>query len=107
MLIMNNRLIKIIFGASVGLYMAIVCFNNLSDYDSNFQFVRMVSGMGDVFSKERNGWRSINNETLHHVMYLFIIAWEVTVTMLITIGIFKMTGRLKSSAVEFNQSKKL
>ena len=104
---MNNRVIKIIFGTSISLYMFIVCFNNITDYDSNFQFVRMVSGMGDVFSKEKTGWRSINSETLHHIMYLFIIAWELTIAILTITGIFKMIKKVKSGSVEFNQSKKL
>jgi predicted small integral membrane protein len=104
---MNNRLIKILFGASIGLYMSIVCFNNITDYDSNFQFVRMVSRMTDVFSKEKTGWRSINSDILHHIMYLFIIAWELTIAILSITGIFKMINMLKAGATEFNQSKKL
>ena len=87
--------------------MSIVCFNNVTDYDSNFQFVRMVSGMGDVFLKEKTGWRSINSETLHHIMYLFIVAWELTIVILTIAGIFKMIKKVKSGSVKFNQSKKL
>jgi len=104
---MQNRLIKILFGACIGLYMLIVCFNNITDYNSNFKFVSMVSGMGDVFSKGKTGWRSINNETLQHIMYLFIIAWELTIAILTISGIFKMIQKLKSGTVEFNQSKRL
>ena len=104
---MHNRLIKILFGACIGLYMLIVCFNNITDYNSNFKFVSMVSGMGDVFSKGKTGWRSITNETLHHIMYLFIIAWELTIAILTISGIFKMIQKLKSGTVEFNQSKRL
>jgi len=104
---MHNRLIKILFGACIGLYMLIVCFNNITDYNSNFKFVSMVSGMGDVFSKGKTGWRSITNETLHHIMYLFIIAWELTIAILTITGIFKMIQKLKSGTVEFNQSKRL
>ena len=104
---MHNRLIKILFGACIGLYMLIVCFNNITDYNSNFKFVSMASGMGDVFSKGKTGWRSITNETLHHIMYLFIIAWELTIAILTITGIFKMIQKLKSGTVEFNQSKRL
>jgi predicted small integral membrane protein len=104
---MNNRLIKILFGATIGLYMSIVCFNNITDYNSNFQFVRMVSGMSEVFSKEKTGWRSINNDTLHHIMYLCIIACELTIAILAITGTFKMIKKLNSGAAEFNQSKKL
>lgn len=104
---MNSRLIKVLFGVSIGLYMFMVCFNNITDYASNFQFVRMVTGMDDVFSKEDTGWRSINSETLHHIIYLFIIAWELTILILIIIGVFKMIKNLKAGSVKFNQSKKL
>ena len=101
------RLIKILFGASIGLYMVMICFNNITDYDSNFQFVRMVSSMADVFSKEKTGWRSVNSEILHHIIYLFIILWEIAIAILTISGTIKMTRNLKSGTLEFNQSKKL
>jgi predicted small integral membrane protein len=104
---MNNRLIKILFGLSVSLYMFMTCFNNLADYDSNFQFISMVSGMEDVYSKAKNGWRSVHSETLHHVMYLFIIACELTVAVLTLTGVFKMIKKFRSGKEEFNQSKKM
>ena len=104
---MDNRLIKILFGALTGFYMTIVCFNNITDYNSNFQFVRMVSGMSDVFSKDKTGWRAINNETLHHIIYMFIIVLELTITILTISGVLKMLQKLKSSTVEFNRAKKL
>lgn len=104
---MNTRLFKILFGAFIGLYIALVCFNNITDYDSNFQFVRMVSGMTDVFSNVRTGWRAVNSAVIHHIMYLFIIAWELTIAILIISGIFKMIRSLKANPPEFNQSKKL
>jgi predicted small integral membrane protein len=63
--------------------------------------------MGDVFSKEKTGWRSMNSEGMHHIMYLFIITWELTITILTIAGIFKMIQKLKSDAAKFNQSKKL
>ena len=104
---MNNRQIKIVFGALIAFYMAMVCFNNITDYDSNFQFVGMVSGMGDVFSKDKTGWRAIHSDTLHHIMYAFIILLELTITILTLSGTLKMLRKLNSSSVEFNQAKKL
>ncbi|HVZ24486.1 MAG TPA: DUF2165 domain-containing protein [Sediminibacterium sp.] len=104
---MSSRLIKTIFGFSVGLYMTIVCFNNLTDFDSNFQFVRMVSGMQDVFSNAHTGWRSIHSDILHRIMYLFIITIELTIACLTILGSFKMVFRLSSAPAAFQQSKKL
>src|SRR5664279_5493213 len=98
---MNNRLIKIFFGISVGLYMLMVCINNITDYDANFQFVSKVSGMEDIFSRQKNGWRAINNQTLQHIFYTFLIAWELMVTIFITMGVVRMTRKIRGDAAEF------
>ncbi len=102
---MNKRLIKIFFGVSIGLYMLLVCFNNIIDYGSNFEFVSKVSGMEDVFSHRRNGWRSINSKVLQNIFYLIIIAWEILITIFVVVGIGRMVRKLKSSAVDFEYSK--
>jgi predicted small integral membrane protein len=101
---MNNRLIKIFFGISVGLYMLMVCINNITDYDANFQFVSKVSGMDDVFSREKNGWRAINSLTLQHISYLFLIGWELMVTIFITVGVVSMLRRFKGEPADFINS---
>lgn len=104
---MNNRLIKIFFGIAVGLYMLLVCFNNIIDYDANFQFVSKVSGMDDIFSKEKNSWRSINSRVLQHIFYIFIIVWEILITVLVTVGVTRMIRKLKSDTSDFKESKKI
>lgn len=104
---MNSRIIKIGFGAVISLYMAIVCFNNSTDYDANFQFVRMVSGMSDVFSREKTGWRAIHSETLHHLMYLFLIGVEFMIALLAGRGSFALLRKVKSASGEFNAAKKI
>ncbi len=62
--------------------------------------------MEDVFSKERNGWRAINSGFMHHLMFIFIVAWEFSVAVLLWVGFFKMAGKLKAPAVEFKKGKK-
>lgn len=103
---MNSRYIKVLFSGAVGLYMLLVCFNNLFDYNSNFPFITMVAKMEDIFSKERNDWRAINSSYLHYVMFILIVAWELSVAVLLWIGFFKMTGKLKAAITEFKQAKK-
>ncbi|MBS1668613.1 MAG: DUF2165 domain-containing protein [Bacteroidetes bacterium] len=102
---MQSRRIKILFGSAIGLYMALVCFNNIFDYGSNFQFVSMVSGMEDIFSKDRNGWRSLHSHIAHHLLYIFIILWEITTAVLIISGVLRMVKTLKSDTDTFNHSK--
>jgi predicted small integral membrane protein len=104
---MNNRLIKICLGIVVGLYMLLVCFNNLTDYDTNFQFVSKVSGMEDVFSREKNGWRAITAPALQHIFYLLIIGWEILITVLVTLGVMRMLGAYRAEATAFKNSGKM
>ena len=85
---MNSRLIKILFACAVGIYMALVCLNNVMDYPSNFTFVSRVSTMGDTFSLERNGWRSVHSVFLHHVFFVVIILWEAIVALCLVVGLY-------------------
>jgi predicted small integral membrane protein len=87
--------------------MALVCFNNITDYSSNFTFVSKVSGMEDVFSRESTGWRSIQNTTIHHIMYISIILVELCITATLMACSLKMIRNYKSSAEVFQSSKKL
>src|SRR5438876_1094219 len=103
---MNSRLIKIFFSCSVGLYIALVCFNNMVGYNSNFQFISMVAKMSDTFSPAKNGWRSINNVPLHHVMFLLIISCELLVAILLLSGVFQMIKKFRADAIEFKRAKR-
>jgi len=102
---MNSRLIKILFSGAVGLYISLVCFNNIFDYSSNFTFVTMVSKMADTFSKEKNSWRSINSVFGHHLIFILIVIWELAIAFLLWIGVFRMISKLRASAIEFKQAK--
>jgi predicted small integral membrane protein len=103
---MNSRLIKILFGCAVGLYISLVCFNNIFDYNSNFPFVRMVATMEDTFSKEKNGWRSINNMFWHHALFILIIIWELSIAFFVWLGVLRMKSKLRATTIEFKQAKK-
>jgi predicted small integral membrane protein len=104
---MSNRLIRIIFGIAIGLYMLLVCINNITDYGANFQFVSKVTGMEDIFSREKNGWRAVDSRSLQNLFYLLIIAWELLITVLVVLGVVRMLRALKAEAAEFKKSGKL
>ncbi len=71
---------------SVALYFTIVVFNNLIDYNSNFQFVKHVLSMDTTFEGNNLMWRAITNTTVHHIFYWLIIAWELFVAIWCWIG---------------------
>jgi predicted small integral membrane protein len=103
---MNSRLIKILFSGAVGLYISLVCFNNIFDSESNFPFIKMVASMEDTFSKERDEWRSINNEILQEAFFALIVIWELFIAVLLWAGFFKMIKRFRATALEFKTAKK-
>ncbi|GAA4414047.1 DUF2165 family protein [Nibrella viscosa] len=102
---MNSRLIKILFSGAVGLYLSLVCLNNVVDYPSNFEFVRMVTQMTDTFSLERNGWRAIHHEGIQYALFILIIGGEFSSALLIFTGVFRMIRRFRAPANEFRQAK--
>lgn len=104
---MNNRQIRIGISLAFTFYMLLVCFNNISDYGSNFMFVSKVAGMEDVFSREQTGWRAVSNDTLHHLMYLSIIISELSIATILLLGSLKMIMNYRASAEIFQASKKL
>lgn len=76
-----------------GLLMALVAFGNISDFETNQLFVRHVLSMDTTnFGAEPGSdldpdvmWRAIDNETVQHVAYLLIIAWE-TLSAVVLLG---------------------
>jgi predicted small integral membrane protein len=84
------RLCKTALVASLALFFTLVAFGNVTDYDSNWQFVHHVLAMDTVFPDSTLRWRAITNESLQQAGYLAIIATEALVALLLWIG----TGRM-------------
>lgn len=99
-----DRILKIGLSFSASVYMFFVVFNNLFDYDSNYQFVNHIASMGEVFSKQTNAWRAIQSPVLHHIMYLLIIIWEVFVFLLLAIGTFQMLAAIRADGSTFEKA---
>ncbi len=101
---MRVRLTKIILSAVTACYVLLVCFNNTVDYDANFQFVRHVLSMDDIFSREKNGWRSLTSEWMHHAAYLLIIAVEYAIAILLVRGTWSMWRSRHAEAAVFRHA---
>ncbi|MFC6091100.1 DUF2165 domain-containing protein [Saccharothrix lopnurensis] len=67
------------------LYMALVVFGNITDYETNHAFVRHVLAMDTTFGSPNTSWRAITNPTLVTTAYVLIILWEA-VTALVLIA---------------------
>lgn len=82
----------------VGAYIALVAIGNITDYDSNEQFVRGVLGMQTTFNDPDLMWRAIENDTLQSIGYIGIIITEVIAAIVIIWGFVLMLRAFSSGA---------
>jgi predicted small integral membrane protein len=83
---MNLRLCQLSLVAACALYMALVVFNNLTDYGSNFALVQHVLMMDSTFPGNSGLWRALHSNVIHHAFYVSIILWETACTVLLALG---------------------
>jgi hypothetical protein len=102
---MNSRKQKTLIGAVLAIYMFLVCFNNLTDYNANFIFMSKVTSMEDIFSREANSWRSISSTWLHHLFYIITILTELIIAGFLWKGVYRMFRSINADADAFEQAK--
>jgi predicted small integral membrane protein len=76
------RVSKAVLVFAIAVFYTILVLNNLTDYGSNYEFVRHVLMMDSTFPGNHLMWRAVSSPLLHTVFYVGIIAWE-SVTMVL------------------------
>jgi predicted small integral membrane protein len=99
------RLAKILMVAAIALFASLVTFGNLTDYGTNFAFVRHVLSMDTIFPSSTIGYRAITSVALHHAAYAAIIATEAAIALLCWIGAGLLARRARADARVFNRAK--
>ncbi len=90
---MITRAAKSLLVAGIALFYTLVVFNNLTDFDSNYQFVRHVLSMDSTFPGNHGMWRALPSPAIHLAFYLSIIAWEVVTMILLWVGVVRLGAR--------------
>ena len=80
--VMALRVSKAVLVLAVALFYTILVLNNITDYGSNYEFVRHVLMMDSTFPQNHGMWRAVNSPLVHTVFYIGIIAWESVTTLL-------------------------
>ena len=104
---MITRGVKVLLLAGIALLYSLVVFNNLTDFDSNYQFVRHVLSMDSTFPGNHGLWRAILSPSLHLAFYIGIIAWEILTTILLWWGVVRLARSLRLTAAAFNTAKRV
>ena len=103
---MYTRYSKVILIAAVALFASLVAFNNVTDYGSNYEFVRHVLEMDTTFPGNRAMWRAIASPVVHQTSYALIIAIEAMVAVLCWTGALRLVRSIRD-ARRFNRAKGL
>ncbi|NUT45842.1 MAG: DUF2165 domain-containing protein [Saccharothrix sp.] len=69
------------------IYMGLVAFGNITDYETNHAFVRHVLAMDTTFGSPDTSWRAITSPTVVTVVYLLIIVWEAVAALVLLAGL--------------------
>ncbi|MEY3246075.1 MAG: hypothetical protein RL253_1242 [Bacteroidota bacterium] len=106
MSIAPKRLALFIAVAGSGLMTFLIAFSNITDYATNFEFVKHVLSMDTIFENSTVKYRSITHVGFHHAAYIFIIAFETAMAYFFITSAIQMYLQLKSDKEKFNTSKK-
>jgi predicted small integral membrane protein len=101
------RAAKLAMVFAVALYYTLLVFNNITDYDSNYQFVRHVLMMDSTFPGNHGMWRALDQPAAHTIFYLSIIAWEFVTMILCCWGGWRLAQALPRSAAAFHGAKRI
>lgn len=102
---MAFRLSKIVLTLCAGLFAALVAWNNVVDYGSNFAFVQHVLAMDTTFPGNQLMGRAVTSPTLHHAAYWAIIAAEAATGSLCLIGTAALWRARRDTAARFRRAK--
>jgi predicted small integral membrane protein len=79
------RVVVAVLAAITAVQMALIAFGNITDYETNHQFVVHVLAMDTTFQSPNMMWRAITSPALVTIVYVAIIVWE-TVAALVLIA---------------------
>jgi len=104
---MITRSTKLLLLAGIALYYTLVVFNNLTDFGSNYEFMRHVLSMDSTFPGNQGMWRALRSPWVSLVFYWLIIAWELITMLFAWWGLLSLARALRRPADVFNAGKRV
>jgi predicted small integral membrane protein len=103
---LENRIAKAIMVASLALFALLVAFDNLTDYETNYAFVRHVLSMDTTFPGNALLYRRITSPALWQAGYGLIITGEGLTGAALAVATISLARHLRSDAARFNRAKR-
>ncbi|MBY8847715.1 DUF2165 domain-containing protein [Saccharothrix sp. MB29] len=86
------------------LYMTLVVFGNVTDYETNHAFVRHVLAMDTTFGSPNTSWRAITSPALVTAAYVLIIAWEAVTALVLLAALVTWLRRREETARQLSST---
>jgi predicted small integral membrane protein len=100
------RIVKVIMVGCLAFFALLVTYDNLTDYDTNYTFVRHVLSMDTTFPGNALLYRRITSPALWQAGYALIIAGEGLTGSVLAVSAVILCRRLRSDAADFNRAKR-
>ena len=104
---MITRTAKLLLLAGVAFFYSLVVFNNLTDFDSNYQLVRHVLMMDTTFPGNHGMWRALTSSAAGYSFYIAIIVWEIVTAILLWWGCLALSRAIRRPAMNFEAAKRI
>ena len=98
------RVSKAVLVFAIALFYTSLVLNNITDYGSNYEFVRHVLMMDSTFPGNHLTWRAINSPLVHTGFYIGIIAWESVTMFLCWWGGVRLLKSYRADRAQFAAS---
>ena len=104
---MITRIAKLLLLAGVAFFYSFVVFNNLTDFNSNYQLVRHVLMMDTTFPGNQGMWRALTSSAADYSFYIAIIVWEIVTAILLWLGCVALLRAIRRPAMNFEAAKRI
>ena len=99
------RLVKTAMVASTALFALLVAYDNVADYNTNYEFVRHTLSMNTVFPDDTLKTRAIMSPTLWTLGYWGIIITEAATGLVLAYGALRLMLAWRGPAAVFAAAK--
>jgi predicted small integral membrane protein len=99
------RLVKTAMVASIALFSLLVSFDNIVDYDTNYEFVRHTLRMDTILPDNPLRRRAVTSPTLWTAAYWAIIALEAVIGFILAFAAWRLARALRAPSRTFNAAK--
>ncbi|GAB0115110.1 DUF2165 family protein [Acidisoma sp. C75] len=91
------RACRIALVAAMALFFTVIALGNITDYETNRQFVRHVMAMDTIFPQSKLPARVIADPAIQTAVYCLIIASECVIAALLWIGALQMLRTIRAA----------